>query len=196
VIIFGVIATLAGLFPWSLFVRWPRRLGCFLRPDVQTHTELHRTCHWEVSAVLTLATWGRLIEVTRCNPACQLTVRPLASLYRSAWIDLVSAGHRFRSRPPWLDLVLADRQRFGSQSWIVPRYRSCPAADRVIPQLEPLAGDFNELSSVVGPKPADVIKAAGKHLVMEIEAATNQLIWHQHQSVVIDDLPVAMTLYP
>ena len=79
---------------------------------------------------------------------------------------------------------------------MVPRNRSCPAADRVIPQLEPLAGDFNELSSVVGPKPADVIKAAGKHLVMEIEAATNHPIWHQHQSVVIDDLPVAMTLYP
>jgi hypothetical protein len=65
----------------------------------------------------------------------------------------------------------------------------------VIPQLEPLAGDFNELASVVGPKPADVIKAAGKHLVVEIEAATNHLVRHQHQFIVIDDLPVAMTLY-
>jgi hypothetical protein len=59
----------------------------------------------------------------------------------------------------------------------------------VIPQLEPLAGDLNQLAWVVGPEPADVIEAARKHLVVEIEAATN------HQVVVIDDLPVAMTLY-
>jgi hypothetical protein len=61
--------------------------------------------------------------------------------------------------------------------------------------LEPLTGDFNELASVVGPKPADLIKAAGKHLVVEIEAATNHLVCHQHQVVVINDLPGAMTLY-
>jgi hypothetical protein len=66
----------------------------------------------------------------------------------------------------------------------------------MIPELEPLAGDFNELASVVGPEPADVIKAAGKHLVVEIEAATNHLVGHHHDVVVIDDLPVAMTFYP
>ena len=32
-------------------------------------------------------------------------------------------------------------------------------------------------------------------LVVEIEAATNHLVWHQHQLVVINDLPGAMTLY-
>jgi hypothetical protein len=32
----------------------------------------------------------------------------------------------------------------------------------VIPQLEPLSGDFNELASVVGPEPADVIEATRK----------------------------------
>jgi hypothetical protein len=64
----------------------------------------------------------------------------------------------------------------------------------VIPQLEPIAGDFNELASVVGPEPADVIEAARKHLVVEIKAATNHPIWHQHHVVVIDDLPLAMTL--
>jgi hypothetical protein len=68
-------------------------------------------------------------------------------------------------------------------------------ADGVIPQLEPLAGDFNQLALVVGrPIPADLIKAAGKHLVVEIEAATNHLVGHQHQFFVIDDLPAAMTL--
>ena len=66
----------------------------------------------------------------------------------------------------------------------------------MIPQLEPLPGDFNELASVVGPEPADVIEAARKHLVVEIEAATNHLVWYQYRFVVIDDLPVAMTLYP
>ena len=66
----------------------------------------------------------------------------------------------------------------------------------MIPQLEPLAGDFKELASVVGLEPADIIKAAGKHLTVEIEAATNHLVWHQHQFVVIDDLPVAMPLDP
>ena len=65
----------------------------------------------------------------------------------------------------------------------------------MIPQLEPLARDFNELPSVVGPEPADVIEAARKHLVVEIESATNHLVWHPHHFVVIDDLPVAMTLY-
>ena len=44
---------------------------------------------------------------------------------------------------------------------MAPRSRSCPMADGMIPQLEPLAGDFNELASVVGPEPADVIEAAG-----------------------------------
>jgi hypothetical protein len=67
--------------------------------------------------------------------------------------------------------------------------------DGVIPQLEPVAGDFHELAAVVGPEPADVIKAAGKHLVVEIEAATNHPVGHHHDFVVIDDLPVAMTLY-
>jgi len=66
----------------------------------------------------------------------------------------------------------------------------------MIPQLEPLASDFNELASVVGPAPADIIEAARKHLVVEIEAATNHLVWHQHEVVGIDDLPVAMTFYP
>jgi hypothetical protein len=61
--------------------------------------------------------------------------------------------------------------------------------------LEPLAGDLNELASVVDPEPADVIEAARKHLLVEIEAATNRPVWHQHHLVVIDDLPVAMTLY-
>jgi hypothetical protein len=69
-------------------------------------------------------------------------------------------------------------------------------ADRVIPQLEPLAGDFNKPSAVLGPEPADVIKATRKHLVMAIEAATDHLVWRQHQVIGIDDLPVAMTLYP
>jgi hypothetical protein len=41
----------------------------------------------------------------------------------------------------------------------------------------------------------DVIEAARQHLVVEIEAATNHVVWHQHDFVVIDDLPVAMTLY-
>ena len=44
-------------------------------------------------------------------------------------------GNRFGSQPPRLDLVLVEGQRFGSQSWIAPRYRSCSAADGVIPQL-------------------------------------------------------------
>ena len=65
----------------------------------------------------------------------------------------------------------------------------------MIPQLEPLAGDFNEFPSVVGPEPADVIEATREHLVVEIEAATNHLVWHQHHFVVMDDLPLAMTLY-
>jgi hypothetical protein len=61
--------------------------------------------------------------------------------------------------------------------------------------LEPLSGDFKESPSVVGPEPADVIEATRKHLVVEIEAATNHLVCHQHHFVVIDDFPVAMTLY-
>jgi hypothetical protein len=65
----------------------------------------------------------------------------------------------------------------------------------VIPQLESLAGDFNEFPSFVCSEPADVIEAARKHLVVEIEVATNHAVWHQHDFVVIDDLPVAMTLY-
>jgi hypothetical protein len=60
--------------------------------------------------------------------------------------------------------------------------------------VEPLAGDFNELPSVVGVEPADVVEAAGKHLVVEIESATDHLVWHQHHIVAFDDLPVAMTL--
>jgi hypothetical protein len=60
--------------------------------------------------------------------------------------------------------------------------------------LEPLAGDFNELASVVGSEPADVIEATREHLVVEIEAATNHLIGQQHHFIVIDDLPVATTL--
>jgi hypothetical protein len=89
-----------------------------------------------------------------------LTARTLAGLYRSAWTGLVLAdGHRLGSQPPRLDLVLADGQRFGSQPWIALQYKSCTAADGVILQLERLAGDFNELPSIVGPKPADVIKA-------------------------------------
>jgi len=61
--------------------------------------------------------------------------------------------------------------------------------------LEPLAGDFNELSSLVGPEPADLIEATRKYLVVEIEAATNHLVGHQHHFVVMDDLPLAMTVY-
>src|SRR5688572_28166255 len=118
------------------------------------------------------------MEVTRSRRP--LSARTLADLYRSAWFDLVLVG----------------RQGFGGQPRIGPRCRSCPAADGVIPQLEPFAGDFNELPSVVGPGPADVIEATRKHLVAEIEAATNHLIWHQHHFVVIDDLPLTMTLYP
>jgi hypothetical protein len=64
----------------------------------------------------------------------------------------------------------------------------------VIPQLEPLASDFYELASVIGPKPANVIKAAGIHLMVEIEAATNDLVWHHHHFVVVDNLPAARTL--
>ena len=129
-------------------------------------------------------------EVIRCHR------RRLAGLYRSPWTDLVLADvQRFGSQPPRLDLVLADGQRFGSQLSIDPRYTSCPTADGVIPQLEPLAGDLNQLASVVGPEPTDVIKATRKHLVVEIEAATNHLVGHQHHFVVIDDLPAAMTLY-
>ena len=65
----------------------------------------------------------------------------------------------------------------------------------MIPQLEPLAGDLNEFPSVVGPEPADVTEATREHLVVEIEAATNHLVWHQYHFVVMDDLLVAMTLY-
>jgi hypothetical protein len=115
--------------------------------------------HTGSSARQRWATRVRRIEVTRCNPARQLTARTVAGLYRSPWTDLVPAGHRLGSQPPRLDLVLADGQRFGSQPSISPRSRSCPAADGVIPQLEPLASDFNELASAVGPEPADVIKA-------------------------------------
>jgi hypothetical protein len=61
--------------------------------------------------------------------------------------------------------------------------------------LETLPGNFNELASVVGPEPADLIKATRIHLVIEIEAATNHLVRHQHQFIGIDDLPGAMTLY-
>jgi hypothetical protein len=50
----------------------------------------------------------------------------------------------------------------------------------------PLAGDLNELPSVVRPEAADVIKAARKKLVIEIEAATNHLVGQQHQFIVID----------
>ena len=60
-------------------------------------------------------------------------------------------------------------------------------------ELEALAGDFNALPSVVGAELADVVEAARKHLVVEIEAATNHIVRHQHHFVVIDDLPVAMT---
>jgi hypothetical protein len=107
--------------------------------------------------------------------AASFTRGTLAGLYRPPWPDLVLAGHRFRSQSPWLDLILADGQRFGSQPRSAPWHRSSPRADRVIPQLEPLAGDFNELLSVVGPEPADVIEATRKHLMVEIEAATNHL---------------------
>jgi hypothetical protein len=58
-----------------------------------------------------------------------------------------------------------------------------------------LAGDFNELPSVVGPKPADVIKAAGEQLVVKMRRQRITFVWHQHHVVVIDDLPPAMTLY-
>jgi hypothetical protein len=126
--------------------------------------------------------------------AASFTRGTLAGLYRPPWPDLVLAGHRFRSQSPWLDLILADGQRFGSQPRSAPWHRSSPRADRVIPQLEPLAGDFNELLSVVGLELADVIEATRKHLMVEIEAATNHLVCHQHHVVVIDDLPPAMTL--
>jgi hypothetical protein len=46
----------------------------------------------------------------------------------------------------------------------------------VIAQLEPLASDFNELPSAVGPEPADLIEATRKQLVVEIEAAANHLV--------------------
>jgi hypothetical protein len=62
--------------------------------------------------------------------------------------------------------------------------------------LEPLSGDFNELASVISPEPADLIETTRIHRMIEIEAATNPLLWHQHHVVVIDDLPLAMTLYP
>src|SRR5215217_4235990 len=122
---------------------------------------------------------SRCASPPKCRVPLWSHARTLASLYCSSW----------------LDLVLADGQRFRSQPWFDPRYRFCAAADGVIPQLEPLTCDFNELASVVGPEPADIIKAAGKHLMAEIEAATNHLVGHQHHFVVIDDLPVAMTLY-
>ena len=63
----------------------------------------------------------------------------------------------------------------------------------MLPQLEPLAGNFNELASVVCPEPSSVIKPARKYLMREVETAANHLIWHQHQFVRIDDLPLAMT---
>jgi hypothetical protein len=95
-------------------------------------------------------------EVIQCHR------RRLAGLYRSPWTDLVLADvQRFGSQPPRLDLVLADGHRLGSQSWIAPRYRSSPAADGVVPQLKPLAGDFDTLASVIGAEPADVIKPPG-----------------------------------
>ena len=59
-------------------------------------------------------------------------------------------------------------------------------ADGVVPQLNPLAGDLNELPSVVRPEAADVIKAARKKLVIEIEAATNHLVGQQYHFIVID----------
>src|SRR4029453_19087416 len=105
-----------------------------------------------------------------------LTARTLAGLYRSRWTDLSPPRHRLGNQPPRLDLVPADGQRLASQPWIAPRYRSCPAADGVILQLEPFAGVFNELSSVVGPEPADLIKAAGKPLGVECEGANNSLV--------------------
>jgi hypothetical protein len=114
----------------------------------------------------------------RGNPTRQLTPRTLAGLYCSAWPDLVLTGG----------------QPFGNQPSIGPRCRSCPTDDRVILQLEPLAGDFNEPPSVIGPEPANVIKAARKHLVGATEAATNHLVWHQHHLVAIDDLPPRMYL--
>src|SRR5215217_6511368 len=139
---------------------------------------------------------SRCASPPKCRVPLWSHARTLASLYCSSWLDLVLAdGQRFGSQSPCLDLVLANEQRFRSQPWIDPRYRFCAAADGVIPQLEPLTCDFNELASVVGPEPADIIKAAGKHLMAEIEAATNHLVGHQHHFVVIDDLPVAMTLY-
>lgn len=96
-----------------------------------------------------------------------LTVRTLADLDCSAWPDL----------------LLADGQRFGGQAWRGRRSRSSAKADRVLPQLESLTGDFNELASVVGQEPAGFIKAAGKHLVVEIEPATNHFVWHQNEFV-------------
>src|SRR5215204_5914440 len=107
------------------------------------------------SAALEIRPSGPAFGGIRCNPARQVTARALAGHYRS----------------PGTDLIRADGQRFRSQLWIGPRCRSWPRADGVIPQLEALTGDFNELVSVVGLEPADVIKAAGKHLVVEIEAA-------------------------
>jgi hypothetical protein len=134
-----------------------------------------------------------------CQPAdvpwpALVTPRTLAGPYRPPWPDLVSAGLRFWSQPPWLDLVLSHGQGFGNQRRFCPRDRSCPMADRVITQLEPLTSDLNELPAVVGSEPANVIEAARKHFVVEIEAAANHLVWRQHQFIVIDDLPLAVAL--
>jgi len=51
--------------------------------------------HTGSSARQRWATRVRRIEVTRCNPARQLTARTVAGLYRSPWTDLVPAGHRW-----------------------------------------------------------------------------------------------------
>ena len=59
----------------------------------------------------------------------------------------------------------------------------------MIPELEPSRVISTSLLAVVGPEPADVIKATGKHLVVEIEAASNHPVGHHHDFVVIDDLP-------
>ena len=44
-----------------------------------------------------------------------VTVRTAPGLCRAPWTDLIAAGHRLRSQPRRLDLILTDGQRFGRQ---------------------------------------------------------------------------------
>jgi hypothetical protein len=71
-------------------------------------------------------------------------------------------------------------------------------ANPVIPQLERLAGDLDELPSVVA-EPADLIEAARIYLVLQVESATKHAVtrqWTKEAISVMYDSPFAVALYP